>query len=243
MARGQNQTEPGGRWPGFRRAAVRRSTAAGCPPAAGTAGDAEREFRTACARRSPGPTVLRDYVKSVKHYWHEAACIPDVADHAAAWKVRPGSVNCAGTSSPAVSCCAGSRSPRPRKGALGGQGGTCRLATAHPDKPGDLPRGNDLAAITPLIRSLGLPFVAADLALRADGTWRVGDGQVSDHPASTEPAAFLNAVLTLACPPPRSATRSRCGSSRTPPWKTSASRSPDGCSGRSRSARPPRCFG
>ena len=32
----------------------------------------------------------------------------------------------------------------------------------------------------------------------ADGTWRVielGDGQVSDRPASTEPAAFINAVL------------------------------------------------
>ena len=23
----------------------------------------------------------------MKHYWHEAACIPDVADHAAGWKV------------------------------------------------------------------------------------------------------------------------------------------------------------
>ena len=37
------------------------------------------------------------------------------------------------------------------------------------------------------------------LALRADGTWRVielGDGQVSDRPASTEPAKFLSAALT-----------------------------------------------
>jgi hypothetical protein len=45
-----------------------------------------------------------------------------------------------------------------------------------------------------------LLFVTADLALRADGTWRVvelGDGQVSDRPSTTEPAAFLNAVLTL----------------------------------------------
>jgi hypothetical protein len=44
-----------------------------------------------------------------------------------------------------------------------------------------------------------LPFVTADLVLRADGTWRVvelGDGQVSDRPATTKPAAFLSAVLT-----------------------------------------------
>jgi hypothetical protein len=79
-------------------------------------------------------------------------------------------------------------------------GGTCRLVTAHPDTPGDLSPGIDLELFTPLIGSLGLPFVAADLALGADGTWRVielGDGQVSDRPVSTGPTAFLNAVLTL----------------------------------------------
>jgi len=32
----------------------------------------------------PGPGVLRDYVKSMKHYWHEAAYISNTADHAAA---------------------------------------------------------------------------------------------------------------------------------------------------------------
>jgi len=43
-----------------------------------------------------------------------------------------------------------------------------------------------------------LPFVTADLALRADGTWRVielGDGQVSDRPSTTGPDAFVNAIL------------------------------------------------
>jgi hypothetical protein len=77
-------------------------------------------------------------------------------------------------------------------------GGTCRLVTAHPDTPGDLPPDIDLAALTPLIRSLRLPFVTADLALRADGTWRIielGDGQVSGRPSTTDPAAFLNAIL------------------------------------------------
>ena len=77
-------------------------------------------------------------------------------------------------------------------------GGTCRLVTAHPDTAGDLPPDIDLAPVTPLIRSLRLPFVTADLALRADGTWRVielGDGQVSDRPSTTRPAAFLNAIL------------------------------------------------
>jgi excinuclease ABC subunit A len=35
----------------------------------------------------PGPAVLRDYVKSMKHYWDEAAFIPDAADLAAVRKV------------------------------------------------------------------------------------------------------------------------------------------------------------
>ena len=30
---------------------------------------------------------MRDYVKSMKHYWDEAAFIPDLGDEAAAWKV------------------------------------------------------------------------------------------------------------------------------------------------------------
>jgi hypothetical protein len=57
------------------------------PAAAWTAGDGEPGFRAACERLGPGPAVLRDYVKWMKHYWHEAAYIPDVADHAAAWRV------------------------------------------------------------------------------------------------------------------------------------------------------------
>jgi hypothetical protein len=57
------------------------------PAAVWTAGDGEEEFRAACERLGPGPAVLRDYVKSMKHYWHQAAYIPDAADHAAAWKV------------------------------------------------------------------------------------------------------------------------------------------------------------
>lgn len=34
-----------------------------------------------------GPAVVRDYVKSMKHYWDEAAFVADVGDGEAAWKV------------------------------------------------------------------------------------------------------------------------------------------------------------
>jgi hypothetical protein len=168
------------------------------PQAVWTDGDGEPGFRLACERLGAGPAVLRDYVKSMKHYWHEAAYIPDVADTVPAWKVA-------------------ARFRELREDEFTGGfvlrrfehfdsaeartwwvSGACRLITPHPDTPGDPPPDIDLSPFTPLIRSLGLPFVTADLARRADGTWRVielGDGQVSDRPATTGASAFLNAIL------------------------------------------------
>jgi hypothetical protein len=143
--------------------------------------------------------VLRDYVKSMKHYWHEAAYIPDTAVHAAAWKVAARFRELREEEFTGGFVLRRFEQFTSAEARTWWVGGTCRLVTAHPDTPGDLPPGIDLAPFTPLIGSLGLPFTAADLALRADGTWRLvelGDGQVSDRPASTEPAAFLDAVLT-----------------------------------------------
>ena len=45
---------------------------------------------------------------------------------------------------------------------------------------------------------MGLPFVTADLALRADAMWRVvgmGDGQVSDRSISIGPSALIAALV------------------------------------------------
>ena len=49
------------------------------PESVWTRGDGRGDFWAACGRLGAGPTVLRDYVKSMKHYWDEAAFIPDVA--------------------------------------------------------------------------------------------------------------------------------------------------------------------
>jgi ATP-grasp domain, R2K clade family 3 len=80
--------------------------------------------------------------------------------------------------------------------------GACRLVTAHPDTPAELPPPDiDLARLTALIGSLKLPFITVDLVRRADGVWRVvevGDGQVSDRPATTTPETFVAAILAAA---------------------------------------------
>jgi hypothetical protein len=122
-----------------------------------------------------GPAVLRDCVKSMTHYWHEAAYIPDLAGTASAGQVAArlrelGEDEFTGgfvlrrfehfTSAEASSWWVG---------------GACRLITPHPDTPGDSPPDIDLSPFTAPIRSLGLPFVTADLARRADGTWRVSE--------------------------------------------------------------------
>jgi len=52
-----------------------------------TVGTDRGEFDAARARLGTGPAVLRDYSKSMKHYWHEAAYIPDLSDAAASWAV------------------------------------------------------------------------------------------------------------------------------------------------------------
>jgi hypothetical protein len=173
--------------------------AAFTPASAWTAGDDREDFGRACAVLGSGPAVIRDYVKSMKHYWDEAAFIPDVADAAAAWKIA-------------------SRFRELREEEFTGGfvlrryepfdlaeartwwvDGECRLITAHPDTPGELPPGDlDVTSFGPALKSLGLPFVTLDLACRADGLWRVmelGDGQVSDRPSTTTPADLL-AVLS-----------------------------------------------
>jgi hypothetical protein len=57
------------------------------PASVWTADDEPDGFRRAGAALGSGPAFLRDYTKSMKHYWHEAAFIPDLADTTAAWAV------------------------------------------------------------------------------------------------------------------------------------------------------------
>lgn len=167
------------------------------PESVWTASAGEADFRAACANLGAGAAVLRDYTKSMKHYWHEAAYIPDIADADAAWRVAR-------------------RFLELREDAFVGgfvlrrferfasnevrtwwRDGECVLVSVHPDTAGELTLEPDLSAVAPRVAALGLPFVSVDLAQREDGVWRVielGDGQVSDRPRSVAAAAFLRAV-------------------------------------------------
>ncbi|GIJ35045.1 hypothetical protein Vse01_41930 [Micromonospora sediminimaris] len=173
--------------------------AAYTPTSVWTGGDLRADFDRVRVELGNGPAVLRDYTKSMKHYWHEAVFIPDLADSETAWKVA-------------------SRLRHLREDDFVGGfvlrryerftsveartwwvNGVCVLVSAHPDTPNDVPHLDvDLVAVTPVIAALGLPFITVDLALRDDGVWRIieiGDGQVSDRPATTEPSSLVTALL------------------------------------------------
>ncbi|WP_245714600.1 ATP-grasp domain-containing protein [Micromonospora inyonensis] len=173
------------------------------PATTWTAGDARAAFDRARAELGDGPAVLRDYCKSMKHHWAEAAFIPDLDDPEAAWAVARrfrelreddfvgGFV---------LRRFERFTSAEVRTWWLGGR---CVLVGPHPDTPDRPPVADpDLATVAPLVAALALPFVTVDLAPRYDGVWRVielGDGQVSDRPATVDPARLLTPLLT---PPP-----------------------------------------
>ncbi|GAA0573623.1 ATP-grasp domain-containing protein [Paractinoplanes ferrugineus] len=171
------------------------------PESVWTSGTAEADFHIARRALGDGPAVVRDYSKSMKHYWHEATFIPDLGDAAKAWSVAHRMLELRGDD------LAGGFVLRRYEAFNGPEvrtwwvDGSCRLVTAHPDTPDARPpAGLDLTALGRAVAATGLPFVTVDLTGRDDGVWRVvelGDGQVSDRPGSTPPAALIEALATL----------------------------------------------
>ncbi|PRY41755.1 ATP-grasp domain-containing protein [Umezawaea tangerina] len=165
------------------------------PESVWTVGFGREAFEEACGRLGAGPAVLRDYVKSMKHHWHEAAFIPEAADREAAWAVARRFAELRGDE--AVGGFVLRRFERftSAEARTWWVDGRCALVGPHPDTPDDLVEP-DLTGVAELVRGFGLPFVAVDLVLGADG-WRVvelGDGQVSDRPRGV-PAEDVIAML------------------------------------------------
>lgn len=169
------------------------------PESAWTDSDSLTAFEAACRQLSPGPAVLRDYVKSMKHYWEEAAYIPDVNDVPRAKQIAKRFHELRGddfVGGFVVRRFEQFTSAEVRTWWLHGR---CFLITPHPDSPQELPPDElDLNHVTEAVARLASPFVTVDVARRTDGHWRVievGDGQVSDRPSSTPPDVFMRPLL------------------------------------------------
>ncbi|MFI6265366.1 ATP-grasp domain-containing protein [Micromonospora sp. NPDC051006] len=173
---------------------------AGVTPRSAWTTSADRaDFDQARLTLGAGPAVVRDHVKSMKHYWDEAAFIADLGDRDAAWKVASRLRQLRDDDFVGGFVLREFESFTSAEVRTWWVDGRCVLIGPHPDTPHDQPPGElDLGWLRPLIGELDLPFVTADLALRADGVWRlveVGDGQVSDRPITIEPAAIIAALV------------------------------------------------
>ncbi|MBK0372032.1 MULTISPECIES: ATP-grasp domain-containing protein [unclassified Streptomyces] len=145
----------------------------------------------------PGPGIVKDYVKSRKHEWHEACYVPELTDRRQLASVVGRFVELQGT------FLAGGlvvRSFEPF--VAGGEArvwwvdGEAVLTTAHPDTPDRVP-APELSSVREAVARLGLRWVTTDLALREDGAWRVvevGDGQVSGVPAGADTGDLFAAL-------------------------------------------------
>jgi hypothetical protein len=162
-------------------------------------------FDAALRRLGSGPAVVKDYVKSEKHRWEEAMFVPDAADAAGARAVAERFLELRGDD------LVGGLVLRRFERYVGAEARTwwvddcCALVTAHPDRPDEAPPAAvPLEQLAPAVAALGSRFVTVDVALREDGVWRVvevGDGQVSDRPATLAPAELLRALLRSPQPP------------------------------------------
>jgi len=147
---------------------------------------------------APGPAIVKDFVKSRKHEWHQACFIPDLTDIESATAVVARMVALQEDDLNGGIVIRQFEDYRRQDGRavearVWWHDGKPAMVTAHPDTPHHLPEP-DLTGITPLVAALGCPFVTTDLAQRVDGQWRVvevGDGQVSDLPAGVDPTPLL----------------------------------------------------
>ncbi|MEH1017557.1 ATP-grasp domain-containing protein [Micromonospora sp. CPCC 206060] len=165
-----------------------------------TVGAERNDVLRICDRLGSGPAVLRDYTKSLKHHWHEAAYIPEVADHAGTWRVVRRFVELRGDDLTGGLVVRRFERFQGHEVRTWWRDGRCVLVGPHPDTDDGAPVPEpDLADLADRVRRTGLDFVTVDLVRRDDGRWRVvelGDGQVSDRPVSIPPARFLAALAT-----------------------------------------------
>ncbi|MEU5659801.1 ATP-grasp domain-containing protein [Streptomyces sp. NPDC047737] len=145
-----------------------------------------------------GPGIVKDFVKSRKHEWHEACFVPELTDVERLASVVGRFVGLQGEF---LSGGVVLRAYEPF--VAGGEArvwwvdGDPVLVTAHPDSPGQVPAPG-LDEVGEAVRRLGCRWVTTDMALREDGAWRVvevGDGQVSGLPAGDDGRVLFDALV------------------------------------------------
>ena len=151
-------------------------------------------------RMPAGPAIVKDYVKSMKHKWHEACFIENTRATDTALQVINTFMSLRDSEldgglvlrqfEPFLQ-------PEIRTWWINNQ---CVLQTPHPDSPNHA-TNVDVRFLQKAVEKLAAGFITIDLARNHNNSWRVieiGDGQVSGLPSSVAPALLLQALLTAA---------------------------------------------
>ena len=141
-----------------------------------------------------GAGIVKDFVKSRKHEWSEACYVPDLTDTGTLTRVVHTFLQRQGDSLAGGLVIRRFEELDRAESRVWWLDGKAILVGPHPDTP-ELSPQPDLSVVP----EKALPrFATTDLARRADGEWRVvevGDGQVSDLPAGTDPVALVTPLL------------------------------------------------
>ncbi len=146
-----------------------------------------------------GRVVLRDYSKSMKHYWDEAMYVPDVSDERSIERIAQRLRELRDDAFTGGFVARRFEEYEGNEYRTWWVNGVCVLTTLHPDckDEGATVDAWDIPNIESFVSSLHLPFVTVDVTRRSDGVWRVvelGDAQVSDYPASDEIGEILSRI-------------------------------------------------
>ena len=146
------------------------------------------------------PLVVKDWVKSRKHEWAEAAYVPDAADTARLAAVVDRFVALQEDSlTGGVVLRAFESFDAAGEARVWWVDGEPVLVGAHPDTP-QLRPVPDLTGVAAAVRELGCRFVTTDVVRRSDGVWRVvevGDGQVSGLPEGADAGPLFEALVAV----------------------------------------------
>lgn len=170
------------------------------PPHAGDVPAGPGPWSALARSLGQGPGIVKDFVKSRKHEWHDACFVPDLGDTARLTAVvdrflaLQGEFLAGGVVLRAFEPFVSDGEVR-----VWWVDGEPVLVTAHPDTPGRVPEPA-LGPVRDAVRELGCRWVTTDMALREDGVWRVvevGDGQVSGLPADDDGGILFTALLAV----------------------------------------------
>jgi ATP-grasp domain-containing protein len=164
----------------------------------------------------PGPVIVKDYVKSQKHYWHEACFIPSAADVRAVERVVRRFLELQGDSlneglvfrefvafEPSAEH---SRSgmPMTREFRMFVRDGDVRCCAPYWGEgryEGAVPSADEFSDVTRRVQSR---FFSMDVARQRDGAWMIvelGDGQIAGLPPSVSALEFYR-MLEAGTPAP-----------------------------------------